>query len=157
MPSTGVLYYHDFLDLHESEFPYVLTRVVIADREAATKASSGDGLPYWLAPFKELTASKNWWEPVRSGLSRAMRVAENSDEVSVTYITRQDVESGPTLKPEDHDVLVKELEKLARNTKCTVKIVPHSAPWQDKLLAILGSTVCLFPLFGVTAYAYVLV
>jgi len=85
-----------------------------------------------------------------------MRVAENSDEVFVTYITRQDVESGPTLKPEDHDVLVKELEKLARNAKCTVKIVPHSAPWQDKLPAILGSTVCPFhPLFGVTTYAYV--
>jgi hypothetical protein len=70
-----------------------------------------------------------------------MRVSEKSDEVVVTYITRQDVESGPTLRPEDHDVLVKELEKLARDTKCTVKIVPHSAPWQDKLPAILRSTV----------------
>lgn len=141
LPSTGITYYDDFLDLHESEFPYVLERVVIADREAATKASSGDGLPYWSAPFKDLAASKNWWEPVRSGLSRVMRVAENSNEVVVTYVTRQDVESGPTLKPEDHDVLVKELEKLTRDTKCIVKIVPHSAPWQDKLSAILGSTV----------------
>jgi len=70
-------------------------------------------------------------------------VAENSNEDVVTYITRQDVDSGPTLKPEDHDVLVKELEKLTRDTKCIVKIVPHSASWQDKLPAILRSTVVL--------------
>ena len=146
LPSTGIAYYHDLLDLHESEFPYVLERVVIADREAATKASSRDGLPYWSAPFKDLTTSKNWWEPMRSGLSRVMRVAEDSNEVVVTYITRQGVKSGPTLRPEDHDVLVKELEKLASDAKCTVKIVPHSAPWQDKLSAILESTVR--PLFS---------
>lgn len=142
------MYYHDFLDLHESEFPYVLERVVIADREAATKGSSGGGFPYWSGPFKDLTASKNWWEPVRSGLSHVMRVAENSNEVVVTYISRQDVESGPTLKLEDHNVLVKELEKLARDAMCTVKVVPHSASWQDKLSAILRSTVwSLSPLF----------
>jgi hypothetical protein len=69
-----------------------------------------------------------------------MRVVENSDQV-VTYISRQNVESGPTLKPEDHDVLVKELEKLAHDTKCTIEIVPHTAPWQEKLSAILRSTV----------------
>ena len=141
LPSAGIMFYHDFLDLHESEIPYVLERVVIADREAATKASSGDGLPYWSAPFKDLTASKNWWEPVRSGLSRVMRVAEDPNEVVVTYISRQDVESGPTLKLEDHDLLVKELQKLAHDTKCTLKIVPHSAPWQEKLSAILRSGV----------------
>ena len=148
LPSTGIMYYGDWLDLHESEIPYVLERVVIADREAAMEASSGDGLPYWSAPFKDLTTTKNWWEPVRSGLSRVMRVAENPEEVVVTYISRQDVESGPTLKPEDHDVLVNELEKLGRNTKCTIKIVSHSAPWQDKVSAILRSTVCsLSPCF----------
>ena len=146
LPSTGIMYYHDWLDIHESEIPYVLERIVIADREAAMKAPPGDGLPYWSAPFKDLVASKNWWEPVRSGLSHMMRVDENSNEVAVTYISRQDVESGPTLKPEHHDVLVKELEKLAHDTKCTIKIVPHSASWQDKLSAILKSTVCtLFP------------
>jgi hypothetical protein len=150
------MYYRDWLDFHESEIPYVLERVVIVDREAATKASSGDGLPYWSAPFKDLTASKNWWEPVRSGLSHVMRAAENSNEV-VTYISRQDVESGPTLKPEDHDVLVKELEKLARDTKCSVKVVPHSAPWQDKISAILRSTVCsLPPLFSVSHLIHIL-
>lgn len=146
------MYYHDFLDLHESEFPYVLERVVIADREAASKAPSSGGSPYWSAPFKDLTASKNWWEPVRLGLSRVMRVAENSDEVVVTYVSRQGVESGPTLKVEDHNVLVKELEKLARDNVCTLKVVPHSASWQDKLSAILRSTVCSpspFPPFSI--------
>lgn len=140
LPSTGIAYHHDWLDLHESEVPYVLERVVIADYEAATKASSGDEFPYWSAPFKDLEASKNWWEPLRSGLSRVMRIAENANEV-VTYISRQNVESGPTLKPEDHDVLVKELEKLAHDTKCTVEVVPYSAPWEEKLSAILRSTV----------------
>lgn len=135
------MYYHDFLDLHESEFPYVLERAVIADREAAMKAPSSGGFPYWLAPFKDLTAPKNWWEPVRLGLSRVMRVAEDSDEIVVTYVSRQGVESGPTLKLEDHNALVKELEKLARDTVCTVKVISHSASWQDKLSAILRSTV----------------
>jgi len=143
LPSTGIVYYHDWLDLHESEIPYVLERVVIADREAATKATSGDGFPYWLASFKDFTTTKNWWEPVRSGLSRVMRVAEDSNEVLVTYISRQDVESGPTLKSEDHDVLVEELGKLARDTKCTIRVVPHSAPWQDKVPTMLRSTVVL--------------
>jgi len=157
LPSTGIMYHHDWLDFHESEIPYVLERVVIADRKAATKAPSGDGLPYWSAPFKSLTASKNWWEPVRSGLSRVMRVTENSNEAVVTYISRQDVDSGPTLKPEDHDVLMKELEKLARDTKCTVKIVSHSAPWQEKLPAILRSTVCsLSPSFDTTYLTHTL-
>lgn len=140
LPSTGITYHRDWVDLHESEIPYVLERVVIADYEAATRASSGDELPYWSAPFKDLAASKNWWEPLRSELSRVMRIAKNSDEV-VTYISRQDVESGPTLKPEDHDVLVKELEKLARDTKCVLEILPYSAPWQKKISAILRSTV----------------
>lgn len=143
LPSTGIMYHHDLLDLHESVIPYVLERVVIADYEAATRASSGDELPHWSAPFKDLEASKNWWEPVRSGLSRVMRVAEDSGEVFVTYISRQDAQSGPTLNPEDHTVLVKELEKLAHDTKCTVKVVSHSAPWQEKLSAVLRSTVVL--------------
>lgn len=150
LPSTGIMYHQDWVDLHESDVPYVLERVVIADREAATKASSGDGLPYWSAPFKDLTTTKNWWEPVRSGLSRVMRVAENSKEVVVTYISRQDVESGPTLKSEDHDVLVKELEKLGRDTKFTVKVIAHSAPWQDKVSAILRSTVCSISLLSMS-------
>lgn len=150
LPSTGITYHHDWLDFHESEVPYVLERVVVADREAATKASSGEGLPYWSTPFKDLMASKSWWEPVRSGLSRVMRVAENTNEVVVTYISRQDVESGPTLKLEDHNVLVKELEELARDTTCTVKIIPHSAPWQDKVSAILRSTVCTISPLDIT-------
>lgn len=145
LPSTGIMFHDDWVDFHESEIPYVLERVVIADREAATKASSGDGLPYWSAPFKNLSASKNWWEPVRWGLSRIMRVTDDSNEFVITYISRQDVESGPTLKPEDNDVLVKELERLARDAKCTLKIIPHSAPWQDKLSAILRSTVRTLP------------
>lgn len=140
LPSTGITYHRDWLDLHESGVPYVLERVVIADYKAATQASSGGEFPYWSAPFRDLEASRNWWEPFRSGLSHVMRIAENSGEV-VTYISRQGVESGPTLKPEDHDVLVKELEKLARDTKCVVEIVPYSAPWQEKLSAILRSTV----------------
>ncbi|KAF9653488.1 hypothetical protein BDM02DRAFT_3107363 [Thelephora ganbajun] len=143
LPFAGIMYYHDWLDLHESEIPYILERVVIADYKVATQASSGNGLPYWLAPFKDLATSTNWWEPVRSRLSRVMRVTDNPNEAAITYISRQDVESGPTLKSEDHDVLVKELQKLARDTKCTVKIVPHSASWQDKLSAILRSTVVL--------------
>ena len=156
LPSTGIVYHHDWLDLHESEIPYVLERVVIADRGAATKATSADGFPYWLAPFMDFTTTKNWWEPVRSGLSRVMRVAENSNEVLVTYISRQDVESGPTLKSEDHDVLVEELGKLARDTKCTIRVVPHSAPWQDKVLTILRSTVCspFPPIFTHPFYAH---
>lgn len=143
LPSTGIVYRHDWSDLHESEVPYVLDRVVIADYQAAMQAPSEDELPYWAAPFKALDGSKNWWEPIRSALSRVMRVAENSDEFVVTYVSRQDVESGPTLRPEDHDILVKELEKLARDTKCTVKIVPHSAPWQERLSSILRSTIVL--------------
>jgi hypothetical protein len=149
LPSTGIMYLRDWLDLHESEVPYVLERVVIADYKAAMQASSGDELPYWSAPFKDLEVSKNWWEPLRSGLSHVMRIAENSDEV-ITYISRQNVESGPTLKAEDNDVLVMELEKLARDTKCIVEIVPYSAPWEEKLSAILKSTVrTLPPFFGI--------
>jgi hypothetical protein len=150
LPSTGIMYSRDWLDLNEGEIPYVLERVVIADREAATKVSSEDGLPYWTGPFRDITASKNWWEPVRSGLSRVMRVTENPNEAVVTYITRQDVESGPTLRREDHSILVKELEKLARDTQCTINVVPYSAPWENKVSAILRSTVCSFPsLFGI--------
>lgn len=135
------MYHHDWSDLHETEVPYVLERVVIADYQAAMQAPSEDELPYWAAPFKALGGSKNWWEPVRSALSRVMRVAETSNEFVVTYVSRQGVESGPTLRPEDHEILVKELEKLAHDTKCTVKIVPHSAPWQERLSSILRSTV----------------
>ena len=155
LPSTGIMYSDDWLDLHESGVPYVLQRVVIADYGAASQASSGDELPYWSAPFKSLEGSKNWLEPVRAGLSRVMRLTEKSDETVITYISRQDVDSGPTLKPEDHGVLVKELEKLARDTKCTIEIVPHSASWQEILTAILRSTVrSLSPLPAISCAPY---
>jgi hypothetical protein len=136
------MYAEDWDDLHQLEVPFVMERVVVADREASSRGMSPQrDATDWTAPFVTLDASKNWYEPVRKTLSRNLHVNDNANEVVVTYITSQDERLGPRLKDEDHTTLIQELHRLGRDSGYTINIVPNSARWEDMMTSILKSTV----------------
>jgi len=144
-PSAEVMYASDWADLRDMNVPFVLERVVIADRTASTLGLSKEGKATsgWTAPFTEMSTSLNWWEPVRKTLARNLGVKDRAKEVVVTYIARQDEQWGPRLRDEDHNTLVSELQRLAKDTRCTVNIVSGTTTWDEKLRSILKSTVVL--------------
>jgi hypothetical protein len=142
-PSMGVMYAEDWQDLDELEVPFIMERAVIADREASRRAMSRQGNEAydWTAPFLKIDASRNWWEPVRTSLTRNLHIDDESSDVVITYITRQDEESGPRLRDRDHTTLVQELQRLEKESKYTVNIVSNSTRWEDMMTMILKSTV----------------
>ncbi|KAL6302988.1 hypothetical protein BKA93DRAFT_364114 [Sparassis latifolia] len=103
IPTLGLWYQEDWEDLAEMNLPWLLERVVIADRGAAERgrenwgrrwrpadrmaeisdhdfkrAEDDDGKPAWAAPFVGLKAPEGWWGPVRTALARYLRLPEQS-------------------------------------------------------------------------------
>ncbi|KAI8976570.1 hypothetical protein BD414DRAFT_445988 [Trametes punicea] len=97
-PTLGVWYTEDWQDLADMHVPFLLERVVVADRgaaergrehwrQAASEPSSGgevkkrvpgrEGEPAWAAPFVGLPAPQRWWAPVRSALLRYLHLADS--------------------------------------------------------------------------------
>ncbi|KAL7277254.1 hypothetical protein ACG7TL_009107 [Trametes sanguinea] len=91
-PTLGVWYTEDWQDLADMHVPFLLERVVVADRGAAERgrahwarllsaesaraaelkkrAPGSEGEPAWAAPFVGLSAPEEWWTPVRAALLR---------------------------------------------------------------------------------------
>ncbi|KAI0716715.1 hypothetical protein C8Q76DRAFT_616255 [Earliella scabrosa] len=99
LPTVGMWFAEDWQDLADMHVPFMLERVVIADRGAAERgranwhpssdspdsadskrkrAPSEDGAPAWAAPFVGLRAPDGWWAPVRAALLRYLRVSDGS-------------------------------------------------------------------------------
>lgn len=129
-------------------FPYLL----LADRSAAfrgklcgstnqrTASESVDGL---IARSK-LNSDARWWRPVRNAVWRFAGVTgadiatppgatvqehlieefEETDKITITYISRQG--SRRRLIPEDHDILVSELESLVARKNAQVMLTKGS-------------------------------
>lgn len=142
-PTVEVMYSEDWQDFADMRLPYVLERVVIADRGAAERnradwnikwspASRGqagdelrkrqaveDGLPPWAAPFVGFDVPEDWWKPVRASLLSYLGLpaapAPKKKPV-VTFVSMQDepYEAGAHVRTEDHPGLVEGLEKLQR-------------------------------------------
>ncbi|TFK83076.1 hypothetical protein K466DRAFT_555640 [Polyporus arcularius HHB13444] len=103
LPTVGMWFEEDWKDLADMHVPFLLERVVIADRGAAERgranwrsaapsspesqsgapamskrAPGEEGEPAWAAPFVGLNAPDGWWAPMRSALLRFLHIADMS-------------------------------------------------------------------------------
>lgn len=169
-PSLTVFYQDDWEDFHKIGAPFVLERVVVADREAAAaeahrKARVGD-VPWAGVFLEEQQGNQNrhagglgeeWMEPVRKSLVEYFGLAGKGKEKKkkvVTYVHRQNANAGGLrLSNADHEALMRELKKLELNQAlrgCEVHVVSSSSRpdgvtgWTDRMRAIVQSSVSSF-------------
>jgi len=166
------MYFQDLEDYKKMKVPFVLERVVIADRKAAAlsleKKDQDAGViePEFLTAFglrgtREEEEVDNyqkgeWWEPIHRNMlefldldqeEESWEKKEKKKKPVVTYIMTQDMEQGPKLKAEDHARLVSLLQKMERNLGCQVNIINEDTrrtSWIERMEAIVRSTVSTF-------------
>ncbi|KAI0642757.1 hypothetical protein C8Q79DRAFT_917243 [Trametes meyenii] len=98
LPSLGVWYTEDWQDLADMHVPFLLERVVVADRGAAERGRSHwvtessrtddlkkrvagqEGEPVWAASFIGLPANPSWWAPARAALLRYLHIGDGSSD-----------------------------------------------------------------------------
>ncbi|RPD75648.1 hypothetical protein L226DRAFT_534559 [Lentinus tigrinus ALCF2SS1-7] len=101
LPTVGMWFEEDWKDLSDMHVPFLLERVIIADRGAADRgranwrpaapsgsesgashmskrAPGAEGEPVWAAPFVGLNAPDGWWAPMRTALLRYLHIADMS-------------------------------------------------------------------------------
>ncbi|KAF8637883.1 hypothetical protein AX17_002506 [Amanita inopinata Kibby_2008] len=144
-PHLTCVYYEDWEDYHKMQVPFVIERIVIADRVAADKWLS-PSQPVFSSPFS-LEVSAYWWEPVRRTLTSYYDLDEDAaSKPVVTYLQRQGETNGARIRPEDHELLVRSLKDIARTDRFELQIVSTSTfdtKWDDKMAAIARSTVVI--------------
>jgi hypothetical protein len=142
-PHITVMYMEDWEDYHKLQVPFVIERIVIADREAAETAQYL-GQPIY-GPSFGLKASEFWWEPVRRTLTAYFgEVEEKVGKKVVTYLHRQGEKTGLRLRDEDHMALVTALKSLNRTHGYEVHIVSSvmdETTWSENMNAIVKSSV----------------
>lgn len=151
-PTLSLMYRDDWDDFAKMQVPFLMERVVIADRGAAARArSSPTDQPVFSPPFDGMEASSYWWEPIRRTMAGFVQFEENSQKKSkfmtqravkhvVTYLSTQEKETGPKLRDEDHRLLVKTLKRL-ESRGFEVNVVPANAGWLDRMKILVRSTV----------------
>lgn len=138
------------------QVPYLFERVVIADRKAAVAE------PPFASAFELEEPSEHWWEPIRRnvalhfdayGGSKGKKM--NAGKI-VTYVHNNDGGGGGLrLRNSDHNALVKALNDMQRDYGYEVHIVSSNdlyTKWQDRMGAVVRSTVRSFHLSGVYAF-----
>ncbi|KAJ6627849.1 hypothetical protein B0H10DRAFT_1992185 [Mycena sp. CBHHK59/15] len=145
-PSLTVLYYEDWEDYHRMEVPFVIERLVIADRTAAASGVTPQD-PIYASSFRMYGFSQHWWEPVRRTLATYFEVyGEKAPKKVVTYVQRQSQNHGLRLSNDDHRALASALKKMERDYGYEVHIVSNidtETSWTERLSAIVRSTVML--------------
>ncbi|KAJ6588930.1 hypothetical protein B0H19DRAFT_1013958 [Mycena capillaripes] len=145
-PFLTVMYYADWEDYHMMEVPFVIERLVVADRTAAHHGTQEHD-PIYAPPFKMDRVSEYWWEPIRRSLATYFEVyGENAPKKAVTYVHRQSQPNGLRLSDADHSALVSALQKMERDYGYEVHIVSNideEMSWSDRLRAIVRSSVML--------------
>ncbi|KAH7910270.1 hypothetical protein BJ138DRAFT_130585 [Hygrophoropsis aurantiaca] len=149
-PTLGLMYQEDWEDYARMQLPFVLKRVVVADKGAAARAQGGASFMAKSFSGAEMTTSQHWWEPIRRSLGNFLDVDQametslrGTDKPTITYISTQDTDSAPALRSVDHDALVKAIEKMGRDYSCNVNIVSSEGSWTDRMSAIAKSTIVL--------------
>jgi hypothetical protein len=141
-PGLGVMYKEDWNDYQSMQVPFVLERVVIADRGAAAEASSQR--PVFAGLFEDFEASAHWFEPIRKTLALSLDVEDGLERERkrvVTYLSAQDESPGLILREDDHNALVDALKKMGRRRGYEVNIVTSKTKWVERMSAIARSTV----------------
>ncbi|KAH9941738.1 uncharacterized protein BXZ73DRAFT_74923 [Epithele typhae] len=119
-PTVGMWFEEDWKDLADMHVPFLLERVVVADRGAAERgrdtwaaprafsepisvsdeekaglakrAEGGSiaGAPAWAAPLVALPAPQDWWAPARSALLRYLHVTDDDATSAGGFWGRQE-------------------------------------------------------------------
>jgi hypothetical protein len=133
-------YFEDWEDYQKLEIPFVFERLVVADREIGTKAAKEGEPPY--SPTSLLDLSENWWEPVRKSVAQFLDGYEFSPKAKrvLTYLHSQS-EQGPKLSSEDHQALVKALNKLAYRYGYELHVTSTVTSWLERMGAVVTSSV----------------
>ncbi|KAF8903321.1 hypothetical protein CPB84DRAFT_1814696 [Gymnopilus junonius] len=144
-PQLTVQYYEDWDDYQKMEIPFILERLVVVDRTIAEKTVM-DGLPVY-SPAFDLDTSDHWWEPVRRNLAQFLEEYEINPRAkkAVTYLHTQS-DSSPKLSTEEHQNLVRALEKMARSRGYELHIVStqtSETDWTERMTAIVKSSLIL--------------
>lgn len=140
-PALGIMYKEDWEDFSRMEVPFVLERTVVVDRGAAMRGPGMGSMesPSHSIPLERLEGSRHWWEPIRKTLARYFEVDEKVKTV-ITYLSRQNAQSGPMLREVDHKALVDALGKLGNEFE--VNIVDElEQGWHTRMGAVVRSTV----------------
>ncbi|KAJ7645633.1 hypothetical protein DFH06DRAFT_591344 [Mycena polygramma] len=117
----------DWDDRAKMGVPFVLERVVLADRSAAMRAYNFQRYQRTAAAPSGLPGSVHWWMTLRNDVVQfaGMDLIEGSSTVTrpvITYISRQEWGRRMLIK-EDHERLVKELHRLRDEYGWEVNIV----------------------------------
>ncbi|KAJ7753381.1 hypothetical protein DFH07DRAFT_824297 [Mycena maculata] len=143
-PFLTVMYYSDWEDYHKMEVPFVIERLVVADRTAAGYGAQPQD-PIYAAPFKMVGPSEHWWEPVRRTLATYFEAyGAKAPKNVVTYVHRQSHTHGLRLSDGDHTALLAALQKMGKDYGYEVHIVSNiddETSWTERLGSIVRSTV----------------
>jgi hypothetical protein len=147
LPSLTLMYHEDWNDFAQMHIPFVLERVVVADRGAAARANGSQ--PIFSPSYSHTEASKYWFEPVRKMMIEFLQVPEESKSAAavtdttpvVTYLSTQEKGTGPRLSDADHQLLVQTLKTLHRAYGYEVNVVPANAGWTERMRILVRSTI----------------
>jgi hypothetical protein len=116
--------------------------LVVADRGIGTKAAKEGEPPY--SPTSFLDLSENWWEPVRKSVAQFLDGYEFSPKAKrvLTYLHSHS-EQGPKLSSEDHQALVKALQKLAYRYGYELYVTSTETGWVERMGAVVTSSIIL--------------
>jgi len=126
-PGMGLEFAQDWEDRMNTYRPWVMDRVVFADRAAAMKGQSFLNTARYAAQAFNLPGSANWWAPVRgnvvefTGMRKEVGRGTTHKPV-ITYVSRQGW-GRRMLIQEDHEKLVAALKRLEREHGYEVNIV----------------------------------
>ncbi|KAK6981036.1 protein transporter SEC24, partial [Favolaschia claudopus] len=146
-PFMTVMYYEDWEDYHAMQVPFVIERLVVADRSAAQYGVRAQE-PIYASAFKVNGASEHWWEPIRRSLATYFEAYGKDAPTTkvVTYVQRQSHTHGLRLSDKDHLALVDALHKLERDHGYEVHIVSNideEMSWSERMRAIARSSMMI--------------
>ncbi|EFI27191.1 hypothetical protein CC1G_15016 [Coprinopsis cinerea okayama7 len=151
-PSVTMEFKDDWIDRAEMARPFVFERVVLADRSAAMLSFNFARWQRTAASPFGLPGSVNWWMPIRNnvvqfaGLDPSVGGGTTSTPV-ITYISRQKW-GRRMLLPEDHDRLVRALERLNREYGYEVNIVNAEDMSRQEQIRLAARTTIMMGVHG---------
>ncbi|KAF9267597.1 hypothetical protein L218DRAFT_978133 [Marasmius fiardii PR-910] len=156
-PSLIMEFSDDWHDHSEMGIPFVFERVLIADRSASELAYNFERFLRTASVAFGLPGSStvNWWRTIRNNVVRftgldplnAKIPEDATDTPVITYASRQEWNKR-MLKPEDHELLVKELYKLRDEHGYEVNIVSMDKITRQEQTRLSGRTTIMMGIHG---------
>lgn len=147
-PSITMEFMNDWQERGNLSTPFVMDRVVFADRAAAMHGINFLKTQRTAANAFALPGSVNWWLPIRNAVVGFARLGVEEDKGGVdgvsgkaviTYVSRQGW-GRRMLIPEDHDRLVRELYQLRDTYGYEVNVVSMDKLSRVEQLRLAGRT-----------------